>query len=483
MTILQWNCRGFRANFEELKTLVAQKDATVVCLQEIKLEDSDNCSLNGIDCRAVGGAAVLIKKDTPHQHIPLTTNLQAVAVRVTLHRLLTVCSIYLPPGRSHGDLVELDRLVQQLPPPLLLLGDFNAHNFKPITHEFYKEKWQEQWSSEQENKLYCIQPTLGKWAKSSWEIRREEIVLARARIGHSHLTHGYLLRREMPPVCIPCQTDGNYCLTCGSDKSLKLFNPHTGAQLKSYNGHGYEVLDAQGSCDNSQLCSCGMDKTVILWDVASGSIVRKYRGHAGRVNCVKFNEESTVILSGSIDSTVKVWDTRSRKMEPMQVMDEATDSVNCIQVTDFEILTGSVDGKVRRYDLRNGEMISDYIGKPVTSVCISQDGQCVLTGTLDNTLRLIDKDSGELLNEYTGHKNSNYKIDSSVSSSDTHILSGSEDGHVYVWDFIEAKVVNKLPHKGQVVHSLSYHPKDACLLTASERLLYVWKTKHDEVVA
>ncbi|ELU18078.1 hypothetical protein CAPTEDRAFT_197082 [Capitella teleta] len=80
-----------------------------------------------------------------------------------------------------------------------------SSDFKPITHEFYKEKWQEQWSSEQENKLYCIQPTLGKWAKSSREIRREEIVLARARIGHSHLTHGYLLRREMPPVCIPCQ--------------------------------------------------------------------------------------------------------------------------------------------------------------------------------------------------------------------------------------------------------------------------------------
>ncbi|ELU03248.1 hypothetical protein CAPTEDRAFT_213225 [Capitella teleta] len=52
-------------------------------------------------------------------------------------------------------------------------------DFKPITHEFYKEKWQEQWSSEHENKLYCIQPTLGKWAKSSREIRREKIVQER----------------------------------------------------------------------------------------------------------------------------------------------------------------------------------------------------------------------------------------------------------------------------------------------------------------
>ena len=26
--------------------------------------------------------------------------------------------------------------------------------------------------------------------------------------------------------------DGNYCLTCGSDKSVKLWNPHKSVQLK-----------------------------------------------------------------------------------------------------------------------------------------------------------------------------------------------------------------------------------------------------------
>ena len=38
--------------------------------------------------------------------------------------------------------------------------------------------------------------------------------------------------------------DGNYCLTCGSDKSVKLWNPHSGLLLKTYMGHGQEVLDA-----------------------------------------------------------------------------------------------------------------------------------------------------------------------------------------------------------------------------------------------
>ena len=73
--------------------------------------------------------------------------------------------------------------------------------------------------------------------------------------------------------------DGNYCLTCGSDKLLKLWNPHKGGLLKTYSGHGYEVLDAVGSSDNGRVASCGADKTVILWDVATGQIIRRFRGH------------------------------------------------------------------------------------------------------------------------------------------------------------------------------------------------------------
>ena len=49
-----------------------------------------------------------------------------------------------------------------------------------------------------------------------------------------------------PHTAVRHAVDGNYCLTCGSDKTLKLWNPHKGTALRSYQGHGYEVLDAAG---------------------------------------------------------------------------------------------------------------------------------------------------------------------------------------------------------------------------------------------
>ena len=36
--------------------------------------------------------------------------------------------------------------------------------------------------------------------------RREDIVLTRARIGHTHLTHAYLFAAEDPPHCISCNS-------------------------------------------------------------------------------------------------------------------------------------------------------------------------------------------------------------------------------------------------------------------------------------
>ena len=209
--------------------------------------------------------------------------------------------------------------------------------------------------------------------------------------------------------------DGNYVITCGSNKTIKLWTSFASKSasengvsklLTSYAGHGNEVLDARGSCDNGQIISCGLDKTVLLWDVGSGKVLRNYRGgHAGPVNCVRFNEDSSVAISGSLDASVKCWDLRSKRTEPIQTLSECKDSVTSIDISDHEILVGSADAKIRRYDLRNGHMVTDVVGRePITSVCFTKDGQCMLVNSSGgSSIKLFDKSTGELLQEFQGH--------------------------------------------------------------------------------
>lgn len=78
---------------------------------------------------------------------------------------------------------------------------------------------------------------------------------------------------------------------------------------------------------------------------------------------------------------------------------------------------------------------------------------------------------------FKGHKNQDYKVDSCFTNTDTHILSGSEDGTIYFWDLIDAKIVHTIEKAHQsVCYSISYHPKEACLITASaDGAVKVWR--------
>ena len=102
-SIIQWNCRGLKANYNEVFILMSLFSPSVICLQETLLKQSDNVSFRDFNMfnyispdgqRASGGTSIMVKSSVPHSQIDLNTNLQAVAVNVTLSKKVTICSIY-----------------------------------------------------------------------------------------------------------------------------------------------------------------------------------------------------------------------------------------------------------------------------------------------------------------------------------------------------------------------------------------------------
>ena len=77
--------------------------------------------------KASGGSSIAISNNIFHSQIDWKTNLQAVAVRLTLHKTITLCSIYIPPNFPLPPF-DLTNLIKQVPAPFMIIGDFNAHN-------------------------------------------------------------------------------------------------------------------------------------------------------------------------------------------------------------------------------------------------------------------------------------------------------------------------------------------------------------------
>ena len=80
-TILQWNCRGFKVNFNELSLLIQNHCPVALCLQETHSKETDKINLKNYvtyNCyaktdRASGGSFIAINNRYFHSQIDLNS--------------------------------------------------------------------------------------------------------------------------------------------------------------------------------------------------------------------------------------------------------------------------------------------------------------------------------------------------------------------------------------------------------------------------
>ncbi|KAJ2925144.1 hypothetical protein H1R20_g11969, partial [Candolleomyces eurysporus] len=287
-----------------------------------------------------------------------------------------------------------------------------------------------------------------------------------------------VLNNHKGPVNVARYAKGSakYILTGGQDRTVRLWNANLGTEIKTFAGHGYEVLSVTVAHDNAKFASSGGDRSVFVWDVATGQTIRRLSGHLGKIHAVEFNEDASVVASGSYDSTTR---------QSIQTLEEARDAVQTLYVGSTYLISGSVDGHVRTYDLRKGELRSDFIGNPVTAVIPTQDSTTYLATSLDNHVRLMDMATGKMLNDFTGHANESYRCRACFSYGEAGVLCGDEKGLIWAWDLLDGKVMPPNPppkahHK--VITWTEHHPIDAgeFITCSADGTAKVWKASTDQ---
>ena len=63
--------------------------------------------------------------------------------------------------------------------------------------QYVRDMWQREWDMAV-NKLHATKPLIGEQPSAYRSVRRDEVVLSRLRLGHSYLTHSYLLKGGHP---------------------------------------------------------------------------------------------------------------------------------------------------------------------------------------------------------------------------------------------------------------------------------------------
>ena len=135
---MQWNVQGLRTSKEDILYLIDTYNPLILALQETQCNDNYMISFSGYHCiskqghwnrRQHGGVALYIDNSCPFEQIQVPGDQQIVAARICIdgYRMITIVSVYAP-GRTPFNINNFTDTIRNLPSPVVIMGDLNAHH-------------------------------------------------------------------------------------------------------------------------------------------------------------------------------------------------------------------------------------------------------------------------------------------------------------------------------------------------------------------
>ncbi|XP_067674843.1 DDB1- and CUL4-associated factor 8-like [Haliotis asinina] len=277
-------------------------------------------------------------------------------------------------------------------------------------------------------------------------------------------------------------------------------------------GHRSNVFQAKfmpysGDC---HVVSCARDGQVRLAELSLTGVckgTKKLAQHKGAAHKLALEFDSPhLFLSCGEDAMTYEMDLRQDKPNKLITTKEndrkvALYSIHSNPRNSFEFCVGGRDHFIRVYDKRriaedvNGGVLKKFcphhllesdVKANVTCACYNYNGTEVLGTYNDEDIYLFNNlhsDGAEFTQRYRGHRNNaTVKGVNFYGPKSEYIVSGSDCGHVFLWDKETAKIVNFMEgDEGGVINVLEPHPIAPILATSGlDHDVKVWAPTAEE---
>lgn len=267
-------------------------------------------------------------------------------------------------------------------------------------------------------------------------------------------------------------SDGRY-IAAGGNSTLRIWETAGGNQLVTLTGFTNPAKVVTFSPDGKHVAA-GWGRTARLWDIAGGAEAVTLKGELKGLNCIDFNPDGRY-LAGSGERAIKIWEAATGSEVAVFQSDIKGTGPVSFSPNGRYLASGDSQGRIKIRDLSTLELEDTLTGHDgaITSICFSPDGKHLLSGALkDKAVKIWDIDDGGAVVDLAGHEHEIYAV--TYSPDGKYAVSAGKTGAIKIWDISRNEEVATLRGSGFRPAGLDFSPDGEFLAAAYGDNIKIW---------